>query len=136
MATLSAYRHDLFAIAMLPAVLKSLSEGTLVAGMHRYFLVCFYLVILCIFMRMQRISVFTSLLFGAYLAVVDELSILTFKPKIFLYFAGNTRKRRQIIFTKFNSSPAAILPSQRALCVIEYNSRPLYIDGIDSIAQH
>ena len=38
MAKLSASRHDLFAVTMLPAVLKSLSEGTLVAGMHRYFL--------------------------------------------------------------------------------------------------
>ena len=38
MATLSASRDDLFAVTMLPAVLKSPSEGTLVAGMHRYFL--------------------------------------------------------------------------------------------------
>ena len=52
-------------------------------------------------MCMQHISVSTLLLFGTYLAAVDELSILTFKPKIFPYFAGSTRKRRQIIFTKF-----------------------------------
>ena len=38
MATLSAFRHDLFAVTMLTAVLKRLSEGTLVVGMHRYIL--------------------------------------------------------------------------------------------------
>ena len=38
MVTLSAFRHELFAVTMLTAVLKRLSEVTLVVGMHRYIL--------------------------------------------------------------------------------------------------
>ena len=49
---------------------------------------------------MQRISVPIAL-FGTYLAAVDELSILLLKPKVFPYFAGSTRKRRQLMFAKF-----------------------------------
>ena len=41
-------------------------------------------------MHMQCISVSTLLLFSAYLTAVDELSKLTFKPKIFPYFAGRS----------------------------------------------
>ena len=48
--------------------------------------------------HMYRISVPIAL-FGAYLAAVDELSILL-KPKVFPYFAGSARKRRQLMFAK------------------------------------
>ena len=90
--------------------------------MHRYFLAYILLSYLTyIDARMQRIFLSIPLLFGAYLAAVDELSIVTFKPKIFSYFAGSARKRRQIIFTKILDP--AILPSQRA----HYNTFPIII---------
>ena len=43
----------------------------------------------------------TYCVFGAYLAAIDELSILILKPKVFLYLAGSARKRRQFMFAKF-----------------------------------
>ena len=91
MATLSASRHDLFAVVSCTKEPFRRYTG----GEDAQVLSCVYFLLsyLSISMRMQRISVSTPLLFGAYLAAVDELSKLTFKSKIFQYFTDSARKR-------------------------------------------
>ena len=99
-----------------------------------------FLVILRIFMRMQRISVSIPLLFGVYLVAFNELPILIFKPKMFPYFAGSTRKRRQIVFTKFLAgshftfTTCTVYTSLKVFYIGDTaNSRPQYMLSMVSI---
>ena len=154
MATLSVSRYDLFAVTMLPAILKSLSGGTRPVTQQQataliHIGLPYRTVRACVTeRRTQRIFylVFFTYIyayaahFRIYSATFQRLpcsgrqaSILTFKLKIFPYFTGSTRKRRQIIFTKFLAGSHFVFTT--CTVIIHYigdtvNSRPLYIDTL------